>query len=107
MKRVGVLAAVSVLGMVSLASSVEALTIVNRDAQTHVLRIIEGDDAHEVSLEPFQQADDLCSTICNVTIDDSSASHLVAADAALSILDGVLVPTDELTEEPVEKPIHY
>jgi hypothetical protein len=100
-KRVGILAAVSILGLFSLASSVEALTIVNRDAQAHVLRIIEGGEEREVSLEPSQQADDLCSTVCSVTIDDSSASHLVAADAALSILDGVLVPTDELTEEPM------
>jgi hypothetical protein len=54
---------------------VEALTVVNRDAQAHVLRIIEGDEEREVSLQPSEQADGLCSAICDVIVDDSLASY--------------------------------
>jgi len=105
MKRVGVMAAVIVLSVFSLASSVEALTVVNRDAQAHVLRIIEGDDEREVSLQPSEQADGLCTAICDVIVDDSLASYLVAENAALVIVDGVLAPADELGQEPIEPPI--
>lgn len=105
MKSAGLLVAASAVGMVSLASSVEALTIVNRDARTHVLRIIEGDNQRVVRLEPSQQAGGLCSSNCNVNVDDDPAGYLVAAGDVLSIQEGELLVADEPSDEPLEEPI--
>ncbi len=85
MKKVELLPMVSALCMIGFVSSADAFSIVNRDAEPHMLTIIEGNDHCEFSLEPYGRAADLCSSTCNVIVDDGPDSYEVALDDALSI----------------------
>lgn len=103
MKKIGVLAALSTIGIVSFVSSAGAFSVVNRDVLPHLLTIFEGNDRQEVSLAPGEQADALCSSTCDVFVDDRPDSYTVAVNDALSIEDGVLLAADEPSEEPAEE----
>lgn len=101
MKKAEMLAAVSAIGLVGSVSSSEAFSVVNRDAEPHVLKIIEGDEQREVRLEPYGRASNLCSSACDVSVDDRPDLYEVAASDALSIEDGELLAAEEETEEPM------
>lgn len=105
MSKIEILAAVSAIGIIGLASSAEAFSIINRDAAPHVLTIIEGDDQREVRVEPYGQASGLCRSPCDVSVDYGPDLYEVATSDALSIEDGELLDADEPTEEPTEDPI--
>lgn len=94
MKRFAVLAAAGFVGVFGLGSAAQAFSVVNQDGQAHVLKITEGDSAREVRLEAKQQADGLCSTLCNVVLDDSEEAYEVAANENLLIEEGLLLIAD-------------
>ena len=104
MKKAEMLAAVSAIGLVGSVSSSEAFSVVNRDAEPHVLTIIEGDEQREVKLEPYGQAGNLCNSVCDVSVDDGPDLYEVAASDALSIEDGELLAADEPIDDPPEEP---
>ena len=102
-KRNELLAAVSAAVVVSFASSAGAFSVVNHDLSPHVLTIIESGHQREVRVEPYGQASGLCSSTCEVIIDDGPDYYEVAADDALTIEDGEILADDEPFEEPTEE----
>lgn len=106
MKKIGAFAVISSICIISLVSSVDAFSVLNRDARPHLLTIFEGDDQREVSLGPDEQGRNLCNSTCEVFLDDRPEVYEVAATDTLSIEDGVLLgaekPFEEITEEPKE-----
>jgi hypothetical protein len=95
MKSIAVVAAAGLIGSLAMASSASAFSVINQDAQPHVLKVLEGDNAREVRLEANQQADNLCTSLCNVTLDDSDEAYEVAANERLLISEGMLMVADE------------
>lgn len=124
MKHIAVLVAAGFVGLIGLGSTAQAFSIVNQDDQAHVLKITEGDNAREVRLEAKQQADGLCSSLCNVVLDDSDEAYEVAANENLLIEEGLLLMADEpgddqpigddqagavdqyMSEEPADPPVN-
>lgn len=109
LRRVGeiraseLLAAISAVVVVSFASSAGAFSVVNHDLSPHVLTIIESGHQRDVRVEPYGQASGLCSSTCEVIVDDGPDYYEVTADDALTIEDGEILADDEPFEEPTEE----
>lgn len=93
---VSVLALVSVLG----ASSVQATALTNRDATSHHVTIRENGAEKIMTIEASQEVKDLCSSTCELYLNDDPDPYELASADVLRIEGGQLYYEND---EPDEK----
>jgi hypothetical protein len=89
------------LGLAVHPASSEAASIINRDARTHTLRIIEGKRPKDLQLAPGGRLDDVCMNGCIIRIDGSAdkdfileGTERVSLENDLMYYDGEVVPRE-------------
>ena len=71
-------------------SSVQAATLINRDAATHKIIVVEGDHRQEFIVQSTQEIPSLCQASCSVYVGNDPDPYDVALNDKLEILDGEL-----------------
>lgn len=82
-----------------------AATIINRDQQSYQIRIVEGDEIRDLTLDPEQQVDGVCNSACSLVLGDDPEPYEIVATESFEIIEGHLSFSEGLPQTLDEQPI--
>ena len=104
--RIARCAAALVLGLAALPSVANAVSLTNRDARPHTLRVIIGKRTQDRQIEPGASIKDFCKSGCVVRIDGSAEKDFILEGTErVSIENDLMYYDGEVAAQaPTDKP---